>query len=969
VKPPARAIVGHLVWSTDGGVWALWSVKPYPHAHTAAPDKLAVHGRLRSLLVNLPSDSMLLSICEQLDPWDVVERMAAGVDLENQPAWAAVCEASGNWLGQVPLRRRLFYVAAALPSAKRSWMELVRDGVGDVSAAFGVPPRSISPKEIDQRRRQARELEIRLAQHITLRPATAGEVCWLYSRSLRREVDEPSFDHLWEPGLAPDAQGVGDPSEAERWRPRRVLAHLTDAVVKEGGSSEDEDRPRHRRYVRIDGPMSRSYQTVFALADMPHYFRFPGGGGEWLYHADHAGFAVDWCVRVRSVPNADAQVKVRRKHRDLIGQVDEYDGELTGAPPQLAEAIQAIDQERTHLGANPAEPELQVTVLLSVAAATLAELEDRASALSAMFEPQEYGLARPTGGQVALLRSMLPGTTAAPVCRDYTQFMLAGDLAAGSPFCGSDVGDPQGLLLGISLDGDSTTPVLFDPAYGPQVNASPSLAAVGRLGSGKSFFLKRLCWDTVARGGQVVTIDRTQAGEYVTFARAVAGRVQVVHLEAGADVRLDPMRSFAGNERTTVTLGFLSLLAGCSAHSEEGAALAEAVDAVAARADAGLGDVVDELARMGADPRTQDAAARGLARRLQHYRYSPTGQLAFGEGRPLSLDADFIVFWAPNLALPDRETLANEHSAKMMLPEQVLGQALLYLVAAVGRRVVFSDPTRFAAALYDEAWALLASPHGQNLLIEGVRDGRKHNGAIWLASQHPNDFAINELEDLLGARFVFRQARRAIPASLRFLGVADSVDASVTLEQGLNTGICLYRDVRDRVGLIQILPPALAEVDAVFNTAPGAGAGLDALDAAEDDDQPDDPELGTGTAGALGAGPAAEPGGVGPGHRAAAVAEADTRPPSGLEPELPEEELPAPAEVEREVVAGRAQVLVEAPDEAGAPDEVAEADEVPVLPDEVTVAEPDEAAAARRRARSRRRSPLAQALSDQQGPG
>src|SRR4029453_13828188 len=246
------------------------------------------------------------------------------------------------------------------------------------------------------------------------------------------------------------------------------------------------------------------------------------------------------------------------------------------------------------------------------------------------------------------------------------------------------------------------------------------------------------------------------------------------------------------------------------------AALAEAVDAVAARADAGVGDVVDELARMGADPRTQDAAARGLARRLQHYRYSPTGQLAFGEGRPLSLDAYFIVFWAPNLALPDRETLANEHSARMMLPEQVLGQALLYLVAAVGRQVVFRDPARFAAALYDEAWALLGSPHGQNLLIEGVRDGRKHHGAIWLASQHPNDFAVSELVDLLGSRFVFRQARQAIPAALDLLGAAQSTDAAQTLEQGLGNGQCLYRDVRERIGLIQIMPPTLPEIDAVF---------------------------------------------------------------------------------------------------------------------------------------------------------
>jgi hypothetical protein len=152
-------------------------------------------------------------------------------------------------------------------------------------------------------------------------------------------------------------------------------------------------------------------------------------------------------------------------------------------------------------------------------------------------------------------------------------------------------------------------------------------------------------------------------------------------------------------------------------------------------------------------------------------------------------------------------------------------------VAAVGRQVVFRDPTRFAAALYDEAWALLASPHGENLLIEGVRDGRKHNGAIWLASQHPNDFAVSELHDLLGSRFVFRQARTAIPAALRLLGVGDSADARAALEQGLENGQCLYRDVRERVGLIQVLPPAIPQLEVAFETAPQAMAAATALDA------------------------------------------------------------------------------------------------------------------------------------------
>jgi AAA-like domain len=817
VRPPARAILDNLVWSTDGGVWALWRVSPFPHAHTALGDKLAVHARIRGLLVSLPTDSMLFSVCELLDPLDVVDAMAEGIDLDDRHAWLIVCEATAAWLDQVDLHRRRYYVAAELPR-RQGWRSAWRTGSSGFSAAFGLADRSIPRDEVELRQRQAAALQRRLAQQVPVARVTAGEVCWLYARAARRGADEPSFDEDWEPRTDDDAQvRHGLTADRDRWRPRGVLAHLTDAVVLEGGDRDDEGRPRHRRYVRIDSAGTSSYQTVLALADMPHYFDFPGGGGEWLYYADHAGFPVDWSVRMRSVPNSDAQVKVRRKHRDLVGQVGEYDGELTGAPPQLAEAIQAIDTERTELGANPSEAELQATILLSIAAPSLVELEEKADALTALFQPQEYGLARPTGGQAALLRSMLPGTAAAPVCRDYTQFMLARDLAAGSPFCGADVGDPTGLLLGVSLDGGTGTPVLFDPAFGPVANASPSLAAVGRLGSGKSYFLKRLCWDTVARGGQVVTIDRTPSGEYVRFAEAAPSRVQVVRLDAGADVCLDPLRSFSGDDRATVTLGFLSLLAGCSAQSEEGAALAEAVDTMVERAGTQLVDVLDELERIGERP---DPAARAVARRLAHYRRSATGQLAFGAGRPLALDADFIVFWMPNLSLPDRETLESEHRSRMMLPEQVLGQALLYLVAAVGRQVVFRDPSRFAAALYDEAWALTASPHGQSLLIEGVRDGRKHNGAIWLASQHPNDIAVSELHDLLGSRFVFRQARSAIPAALRLLGIADSDDAVAALEQGLDNGQCLYRDVRERVGLIQVLPPALQELEAAFETAP-----------------------------------------------------------------------------------------------------------------------------------------------------
>jgi hypothetical protein len=147
---------------------------------------------------------------------------------------------------------------------------------------------------------------------------------------------------------------------------------------------------------------------------------------------------------------------------------------------------------------------------------------------------------------------------------------------------------------------------------------------------------------------------------------------------------------------------------------------------------------------------------------------------------------------------------------------------VLYLVAAVARHVTFSDPGRFAAALFDEAWYLTSSLQGRALLLDGIRDGRKHNAAIWLVSQHPDDLGDDALAHLLGPRFVFRQARAAAPAALHFMGLEVSeraVDALALAPEGT----CLFLDVRDRVGRVHILPAMTSELHDAFDTNPLAG--------------------------------------------------------------------------------------------------------------------------------------------------
>src|SRR5439155_24712590 len=167
-----------------------------------------------------------------------------------------------------------------------------------------------------------------------------------------------------------------------------------------------------------------------------------------------------------------------------------------------------------------------------------------------------------------------------------------------------------------------------------------------------------------------------------------------------------------------------------------------------------------------------------------------------------------------------RKALLAWHLARQFSPEQLFSLALLYLVPAVAREVTFGDPSRFAAALFDEAWALTSSMQGRQLLLDGIRDGRKHNAAVWLLSQHPSDLGDDALVHLLGNRFGFRQSRGAGAAALRFLGVEPEEELVQMVESGLEEGQCLFRDVRDRVGLIQVLEAMTPELRDAFETNP-----------------------------------------------------------------------------------------------------------------------------------------------------
>ena len=173
MKPPARTIVGNLIWGRDGGVWAIWQVAPFAHAHTGHAEKLGVHSRLRGLILGLPAHAMLLSVCEPIDPGNVVTDMLDGVDVRRNEAWVEACFATGDWLAAVSLYKRRYYVAAELPATQRSVLQLLRSAAGDVHGAFGIGSGSGAAR---RDRGQAASGERDRVQAVDQRAALAGDL-------------------------------------------------------------------------------------------------------------------------------------------------------------------------------------------------------------------------------------------------------------------------------------------------------------------------------------------------------------------------------------------------------------------------------------------------------------------------------------------------------------------------------------------------------------------------------------------------------------------------------------------------------------------------------------------------------------------------------------------------------------------------------------------------------------------------
>ncbi|MFH8737591.1 ATP-binding protein [Streptomyces sp. NPDC017964] len=880
MRVPIRHIAGHLLWSTEGHTWALYRLHPgadepghSSEAVTGAYVPAAVREeqlqRITQLVRSLSGEPRLLGVCAQVDASEVAWRMLEGLHddetgelVAEAGPWVEHVEAALDLLEGQEMHRRTLWLAVPLSRGARSGRGMAARGLGvgafgELSDSLGLKPSPVSDTDLARAGEKAAQIEAQMAGAVPFRPARPAEIVWLVQHALHRGISEPLLSEAASSALyagrvrdgllvSPSYADLGQVRLEEGGSPRGADADeggrrtLLGGFLKPSGSSRVTGRqwwkeatsPLRRRWLQVETPEGTGYQAHLVLAEAPP--AVSAQAADLFAQLEVLDFPVDFTLSLSLVEAAEARRKIQRKRTELVDQVDQYDARPTGLPSDIPEAARDLGEMDARLARTSAEVEVQSVTVLTVWAPTSALCDARARALEKLLAGVDYRVVRPVGLQSELFTLGLPGSVRPLAVREFTQHQLAEDWAMSGAFARSEVGDPNGILLGFDLDCGTARPVMVNVADAPKQDASASLAVVGDLGSGKSVLQKNVQSAVVDRGARAICIDRTPVREWATFAKGAApDRCQVIDA-AQAELSIDPLRLFPGPEGRQYALNYVLLQLGIGAMTVQGEVLHHAVEQAAGQPDASMAKVVSVLAETAAagTGKRSDAAA-SVAGMLNLVTSNPLAAMIFDPTLPIarlhgSSTADLIVITTAGLTLPPKQAFGNPEILHQQPLEALIGRAALYLIAAMARQAAFADPSRFCAVVTDELYWLTSSAEGTALVHEILHDGRKHNAGLFAGSHDEKElgpdrglFAYKAL-----ARTTDRERARR---GLNFIGL-DGRDEDLVRLVTTNlspvgvterAGEILLTGPRQNTGRIKVHIPGVERIARHITTTPG----------------------------------------------------------------------------------------------------------------------------------------------------
>lgn len=795
IEIPAVALEKNLMWTRSGVVWATWRIQPplvngKPVLYGLAPTvvKGMVLGHHQELYQAMRGEALMLGLCADVDPTEIVDRMLEGIDVGECSEWADEVERTYDALEQIPLGERAYWLA--IPLAMRSPKEqLIRMGqVGDryLREQVGLPAWRPSPSDVRSALVAAASVAERIPANFKPTPATGAEQMWIALHLQQRGLGADGMFPLPAPSVDADTIPAIDGAEAVRYPRPTSMPH---PWLDEGGQSDVEKGqrfvPYKRRYLKVVCPWSTeempSYQVTQALVAGPRD-GWQSPGVEWISFADQMPFDVDWALRLCVTPAADVRRRNKRAENDIKDQFEQQDGtnEITGGTSELGRIATTLKEYHAALNASDKEVEVEATVMFTTSGHTAEIAKTKARILRDEYKRHEFILEAPLGAQEELWWASWPGVPTTPKVREHAQITTGAEFATGVPVVGFSLGDSSGARFATNISGGRRTPVLIDRASMLRADLSASFGTVAELGAGKSVLMKCDMGNTVDRGGRVIAIDRTEAREYAVFAETLSpDQTQIVDL-VGPTLSLDPLRVLGPRRGARMVQSLFATMLGVSVIDPRGVALSRLLKAeyLAANEITSLLKLAEHISGL------DTPEARELSGLIETVSMSELGEVLFNDKlAPLDITARAIVFLTRGLTLPTQSELEHEHLFKQMTPEKIVGRAMYAMLMNLSRTIAFEDKNTLVGVYIDEVYFVTSSPEGLEALRLMIQDGRKHGAFVGIASHDPVHFGDTVMRGLIPEKYVMRQRNKALARrAVQWLTGAESTEPGTEAE-------------------------------------------------------------------------------------------------------------------------------------------------------------------------------------------
>lgn len=354
-------------------------------------------------------------------------------------------------------------------------------------------------------------------------------------------------------------------------------------------------------------------------------------------------------------------------------------------------------------------------------------------------------------------------------------------------------------------------PVFYDPHRACMVNKPPVTLVTGSPGSGKTFFALSLASQASICGKIGAILD--PKGDFVCLSKmAKLGYVNNVKVWSLLDLdktvssdnegMLDPTMfedDVASN--VTLTIDVIKMLVG-DITSKQNAFLAPIIqDVISKGRNPSFSKVVQKLMEQ------RDDELRSLGASLNIILQTPLSKLLVinknVERKPLKLEDGFVVLNLMGIDLPP-----NNKDISAYTTNERISVCIMSLVTKMVFKLLRVLPkTIFKTLIIDEAWTLMATASGRDLINQSALLGRSLNMSTILLTQLAKHIDVGDastLDTTISTRFAFRNddaEDNLITAKAMRLPLGEGWEESIP---HLEIGDCLMQDLSGGLAFIHV---------------------------------------------------------------------------------------------------------------------------------------------------------------------